>query len=72
MSSKQESNKTSSLYRMIRELNEYKRDREAILKDAITERLNESLKNYYDSVMRAYEKLEYKNEIRVLRKLNKM
>lgn len=72
MSSTQDSNATRTLYRMIEDLSNYKRSREEIINSAVKTRLNESFRNYYDSIMRAYDKLEYANELKLLRKLNKM
>lgn len=72
MSSTRDSNGTGTLYRMIEDLSNYKRSREEIINSAVKTRLNESFRNYYDSIMRAYDKLEYANELKLLRKLNKM
>ena len=72
MSSMRDSSSTRTLYRMLDDLKEHKRSREDVLNVAIRDRLSESFKNYYDSVVRAYEKLECENELKLMRKLNKM
>ena len=65
-------NSTHILYRMIGDLGRYRRNRSDILKEAVKQRLNESFKNYYDSVMRTYDKLEHTDELRLLKKINRM
>ena len=60
------------LYGMLEELEKHKRNREDIFRESVNERLNKSLKTYYDSVLKVCDKLETNDELRVLRKLNKM
>ena len=60
------------LYSMLEELENYHRDRSYVFEEAVKKRLGESFKNYYDSVMKTVNRLEYANELRLLKKLNKM
>jgi len=71
MNSRQESESISILKSMINELRNYKRDREVILAEAVKKRLNESLAIYYRSLELAQERLEYSNNLKVIRNLNK-
>lgn len=71
MNSHQEPESTIILKRMIRELNDYKRDRSTILTESVKRRLNESLAVYYKSLELAQERLEYSNNLKVIRNLNK-
>lgn len=71
MNSHQEHNSTVTLEYMLRELSEYKRDRDVILTEAVRSRLNESLSTYYKSLEAAQTKLEYQNNLKVIRAINK-
>ena len=71
MSSHQEHESIKILKSMLRELSNYKRDKSVILQEAIKKRLNESLEIYYKSLELAQERLEYSNNLKVIRNLNK-
>ena len=54
-----------------KELKEHKRDKKALLEMYIEKRLNDSLSVYYKELSNSVNYLEYKNSIKVMRKLNK-
>lgn len=62
----------SSIYQMLKDLGEHKRSKETLLKVFIENRLNKCLETYYDDITSSYESLKQKNEIHILRKLNKV
>lgn len=62
----------SSIYQMLKDLGEHKRSKETLLRVFIENRLNKCLETYYDDITSSYESLKQKNEIHILRKLNKV
>lgn len=61
----------AGIYKMLEELNEHKRDKRYLTQIFIQDRLNKSIETYYDDLTRSYNSLKQKNELHVLRKLNK-
>lgn len=55
-----------------KDLNLHKRDKRDLLNIYVEERLNKSLKSYYDSIQKAYEYVKYRNELKTAKKLNRM
>ena len=62
----------SGIYQMLKDLGEHKRSKETLLRVFIENRLNKCLETYYDDITSSYESLKQKNEIYILRKLNKV
>ena len=57
---------------ILKDLNKYKRDKEYLKSFYIEERLNKSLETYYKELIRQSEHLRSKNELRVIRRMNKL
>lgn len=62
----------AGIYKMLEELSEHKRDKRYLTQIFIQDRLNKSIETYYDDLTRSYNSLKMKNELHVLRKLNKV
>lgn len=61
------------LYGMLSDLSLHKRDRVSVLYSCIDDRLSKSLKVYYDELYYSmYYLLNKKNDLRILRELNKI
>lgn len=55
---------------VLEELDNYKHSKTEVLYNNINERLNKSLKSYYEELQDSVNVLNYKNNIRVLKNLN--
>ena len=55
---------------VLEELNDYKHNRAEVLYNNINERLNKSLKSYYEELQESVNTLNYRNSLNVLKKLN--
>lgn len=62
----------AGVYKMLEEISEHKRDKRYLTQIFIQDRLNKSIETYYDDLTRSYNSLKMKNELHVLRKLNKV
>ncbi|MBQ5546086.1 MAG: hypothetical protein H7707_01160 [Acetobacter sp.] len=72
MISKQDSNFLKNLNSILEDLSLFENiDKEKILEKNIRDRLNKSLKNYYEELIRSYEYLKIKNDYKLLSKLNR-
>lgn len=72
MISKQDSNFLKNLNSILEDLSLFENvDREKILEKNIRDRLNKSLKNYYEELIRSYEYLKIKNNYKLLSKLDR-
>lgn len=72
MISKQDSNFLKNLNSILEDLSLFENiDKEKILEKNIRDRLNKSLKNYYEELIRSYEYLKIKNNYKLLSKLNR-
>ena len=61
----------AGIYKMLDELSKHKRDKRYLTQIFIQDRLNKSIETYYEDLTRSYNSLKHKNELHVLRKLNK-
>lgn len=61
----------SGIFSMLAELQDHKRDRALLQRIFIQDRLDKAVSSYYEDLRKSYETLKIKNEIHVLRKLNK-
>jgi hypothetical protein len=59
------------LYSISKELELHHRSRSEVMSSAVSERLNESLISYMDSVTKSYEYLRNRGEVRVLDKMGR-
>ena len=55
---------------VLEELNDYKHNKAEVLYNNINERLNRSLKSYYEELQESVNTLNYRNGLNVLKKLN--
>ena len=55
---------------VLEELNDYKHNKAEVLYNNINERLNKSLKSYYEELQESVNTLNYRNGLNVLKKLN--
>ena len=66
---------TANLIKLIEELNTFRnKDRNQIIREAIQNRLDKSLKEYYDDLNKSLDRLEYYNEqnnLKLIKKINK-
>lgn len=56
---------------ILEDLNEHKRDRSEIMEKSVSEKLTASVQLYYQELTESLNYLMRRNEIRVLKKLNK-
>lgn len=68
MSLSVESNLERTLHSMLNELQNYRNDRNTIMKDCVQKRLTKALKEYYNDISNTYLYLEYRNEQSLLSK----
>lgn len=61
----------TTLRNMLKDINEYKRDRAGLLEYYIQTRLNLSLENYYKDLMHDYNNIMNRSTKKMLRNLNK-
>ena len=61
----------AGIYKMLEELSEHKRDKQRLTEIFIQARLDKSVQAYYEELTQSYNSLKIKNEVHVLRKLNK-
>ena len=61
----------TTLRNMLKDMNEYKRDKEGLLEYYIQTRLNLSLENYYKDLMHDYNNIINRSTRKMLRNLNK-
>jgi hypothetical protein len=59
------------LYSISKDLEMHHRSRTDMMSSAITERLDNSLKSYIDSINESYDYLKYRGEVRILNKMNR-
>ena len=55
---------------VLEELSDYKHNRAEVLYNNINERLNKSLKSYYEELQGSVNTLNYRNSLNVLKKIN--
>ena len=60
-----------SLNKILAELSTYKKDNAKLIEYYINKRLNESLSTYYDTLNKSIEYFATKDNLKVLKKLNK-
>lgn len=61
----------TTLRNMLKDINEYKRDKTGLLEYYIQTRLNLSLENYYKDLMHDYNNIMNRSTKKMLRNLNK-
>lgn len=59
------------LYIIDKELGKHHRTRNEIMESSVTERLDKALLSYMDSLTKSYDYLRYRDNIRVLKKINR-
>lgn len=59
------------LYNIIEDLNKHKRNKDDLLTEYISERLNKSLQVYYGQLMNSFNFLKYKNGQTVIKNINR-
>ena len=61
----------SRLYNINKDLENSKRERHEILSESIEDRLNNALESYIKEIYESFDYLQYRDDIRVMQKLNK-
>ena len=62
----------SKLYNIFEDLNNHKRNKNELFEQSVENRLNKALIEYDKSIAKSYNYLIYKNQIEILRKINKL
>lgn len=62
----------AGIYKMLEELSNHHRDKSQLTKLFIQSRLDKSVATYSDDLAKSYASLKQKNEMHILRKLNKV
>lgn len=60
-----------NLNKILEELSDYKKDNAKLIEYYINKRLNDSLVTYYDTLQKSVDFFASKDELKVLKKLNK-
>lgn len=61
----------NKLYNIIEDLNKHKRNKDDLLIEYVSERLNKSLHVYYGQLMNSFNFLKYKNSQTVMKNMNR-
>ena len=59
------------LYNINKDLDKHRRTKSEIMETAVKERLDKALFSYMDSLNKSYDYLKHRNDIRVLKKMNR-
>lgn len=59
------------LENMLSDMSKYHRDKNEVLISAVTERLNNSIKTYYEELSHSLDYLKAKDEFKMMKKINR-
>lgn len=59
------------LYNILSDLQNYKHSKDEVMLSCINDRLNASIKSYYADLTNCFETLRYRDEMKVMKNLNK-